>query len=160
MLDILHFLPDISKAVEGFVQRFVLLCEVETGEVVDILLEEARAGDGCNADFSCEFLAEFDVALALGELRDIHHHEVRALRFGEGEAEVFESAYEDIAHMRVVVLQLLVVAHGSFKSGNDCFLQRRGGADGQKVVDFFASVHEGLVRYDISEPPAGDGICF
>ena len=156
----LHFLSDISKAVEGFVQCFVFLCEVETGEVVDILVEEARTGNGCNADFPCELLAEFDVALALGKIGDIDHHEVRAFGFGKGKAEVFESADEDITHMRVVVLKLFIVAHRSFKSGDNCLLQRRGSAHGKEVMHLFTSVHKGLVRHDIAEPPAGDGICF
>ena len=65
--------------------------------------EEAGAGYRSNA----HFLREVDTEQVIGlvaEFADIHHHEVRTLRFSELETQIAQAAGKDFLHVRVSFL--------------------------------------------------------
>ena len=135
-----HFLPDLREAFEGLVQRFVLLREMDAGEVAHFFLEERGARHHRDADLFRQLLAELRVGPPALEFGDVEHHEIGALRLCEGDADLFQAFDEDVALVRILGGEFPVVARGLFEARDDRLLQGRGGADGEKVVDLLALV--------------------
>ena len=57
LLLIWHLLPDIGKAVQSLIKRLVLLCKVQSDEVIDRFSEKARSRY-C-PDKPCQILTEY-----------------------------------------------------------------------------------------------------
>ena len=125
--------------------------------MVHRLAEEGGAGDGADAHFFGEFLAEFQVVGA-AEFRDVKHYVVSALRDVVDKADLVKALQEEIPLVGVDAAQLPVVVVAELKTGDDGLLQRRGGADGEEVVDFFDPLRDLGRRDGIAQPPSGDGI--
>ena len=152
-----NLLADILQTVERLVQRLVLLREVQTDQVIHRLTEEARAGHRADAHVAREHLAELEVGVK-AELGDIEQDVIRALRVGVRDADVLKPLEEEVALVRVLVLQPLVVRIRHMQTRHGSLLQRRGGADRQEIVYLLCRLDDLRRRDDIAQTPAGDGV--
>ena len=132
---------------------------MDADDVVDVLIEERRAGHAGDADLLGHFQAEVHVGLALAQVRaDVGQHEVRALRIGKGDADLLQTVGEQLLHVGVVIAEFLVVAVRHVEADHSGLHQRRRRADGIEVVVLLDAVHDGLRRDGVAETPAGDGV--
>ena len=145
------------EAVQRFVQRFGFLGEMESYQMIDVLLEKARTRHGADADVACEHLAEFEVAL-IAEVRDIQQDIVGALRYRVRDPDGIKSRKKEIALFRISPLQLSVIIIAEAQACHGCLLQRRSRTYRQKIMHLLSGIDDRLRCDDISQPPAGDGI--
>ena len=79
----------MAQTVQSLVKGLVLFGEMDADDVLNVLLEEGRAGDAGYAYLPGHFLAELHVGLALLQVgADVRQDKIRALRIGEGDADV------------------------------------------------------------------------
>ena len=119
--ELLQLLAKSLKAVERLDEGFVFFGEVEADQVIHRFAEEAGARHCRDAHFLRQIQAELVIGF-IAEFADIHHHEVRALGFGELESEILEATREDILHVGVMGLQFLVVIVTEIEGGQSRFL--------------------------------------
>ena len=74
-----HFASDICKSVKRCIQCFILLCKMDTDQMVNVFPEEAGTGNRSHSHFPCQVLAKKIIVL-LSEFTDIHQHIVGTLR--------------------------------------------------------------------------------
>ena len=96
--------------------------------------EERRAGHGRHSRIGDQAAGERDVVL-VGQVADVGHHVVGAVRAMDAEPGRLERRHEDVAPLAVVGEQALVVRVRHQEARDRRGLERRGGADGQEVVD-------------------------
>ena len=106
---------------------------MESDEVPNVLTEEATAGDGTHADVLRQPLAEAQV-IPHAVFRHVEQHVIGTLRFGETEAELSQAVAEEVTHVGVVVVQLLVIAVREAESHRGGLHQGCGGTDGEEIV--------------------------
>lgn len=87
---------------------------------MDIFLEEARAGDGGQADDAGHPFAE-GVVIADAEFGDVHEDIVGALWVREGEAQVLHTATKEVFAVRILGLQAFVIVVAEIESDDGCF---------------------------------------
>ena len=137
------------QTVERFVEGFVLLGEVQTNQVIDVLAEEARAGNSTYTYIAGEYVTEFEVALVT-EFRDIQQDVICALRYGVDDTDIVESFQEQISLFGVFILKLFVVIIAEVQSDNRSLLQRSCRADGQEIMNLFRNIDNMRRRDDIA----------
>ena len=77
-----YFPAYVIQTGQRFVQCVIPLCKMKSYEIVHRLAEEARSGNGADADIACEHLAEFEIGL-VPEFRSVEQDELFSLRHGE-----------------------------------------------------------------------------
>lgn len=84
-----HFFLQMGQAFKRLIERLVLLGKVDADDVIDVLIEERRAGNAGHADLFRHFEAEIHIGFALAHIwADISQYEIRALRVGKRNADL------------------------------------------------------------------------
>ena len=114
--------------------------------MIHVLPEETGPRHGGHADLPDHPLAELQVCPApeeirFQELRDIHHHEVRALGHIVPEADPVQAFQKIIALARICPVQVPIILLPEAQPGNGRFLQRCRRSHGQEIVDLFCVLH-------------------
>ena len=90
LLLIWHLLPDIGKAVQGLIKRLVLLCKMQTDEVIDRFSEKTRARYCPDTDKSCQILTEYLIGF-IAKLRNVKQNIICPLGNGMCNSDVIKS---------------------------------------------------------------------
>src|SRR5262249_9191494 len=102
---------------------------------------------------------ELDV-VGISEYADVGHHVIGAPRAIAAEARLFQGWNKMLAAGVIALCELLVVARRESERSSASFLERRRGADGQKIVDFAYGFCNSRGRDRPPHPPSRDRIAL
>jgi len=150
---------ELRQALGGGLKSFLHLAkrEAEVRASGSGGLIEARTWNGGDADFLDEIFRERQV-VGKAEGGDVRHDVVSAARLEAAEARAREDSEHAVAAREIFARQRFIVTGRKSQCERTGFLERRGGADGEKIVDL-ADGRTHLRRRDgPADPPAGDAV--
>ena len=125
--------------------------------MIDILAEEATARHCPYSNMLSQPLAEVQVIL-YAVLRDIEQHVIGSLRIGESKSELAQAVTEELLHVGVVCLKLIVIVVGEAQSYGGSLHQRSRCANSQEIMYLLHTIDNALRSDDITQTPTRDAV--